>query len=343
MRGVQIAAALALSVLVLAACQQLVDSLLPLPGKEVVLSEAPAVIGQKSLRIVPGSPLEVEGLTSDVCVVLAKDVAKPSDYDEFFRERMGGAELSAMLYTGDGRKFHWKCHGWGFAMGPGAGKGDFSACMRSECNEGPGKGAKITAIELNSSRPLKILGVRWSSTDAFDHVSQPPPDASAVTTPEYRELEQLYGGADAWPTQSSLALKVGIGSNRRHASSSAYNSTLWFRLGDAGVQLEPGPGSTRMGLVTIPASDVQACGMRCFGNRARETLLLTRQGIELAFLNAPDVNDWCWRQRIPMAASADTRAWKYEGRPLPPRAGYEALWESREAFDHQAHRSCMGY
>lgn len=335
---------LSLLVLTLVGCERLMGAFLPDFGaQEVVLSSKPTVLGTESTRFAGTEPLKVLGFTSDLCVVLADDVAKDVDVDGAYKQLKGGARLTAVLHTSGGADVVWKCGGWRFAPGE-SGRGRLSACMKWECNQSPPKGTEIASIDLSSDRPLRILGADWSSTTAFDHVSKPSPDLFASSSEEYEDLEQIYGRQPAWASPAQTAQQVTLTSNRRLGSSSSFRSTLGIRLATEGVQIQPGVTAIGMGVVTIPTAAIEACSMSCFSSLARSTnLLLSAPGIEVDLLNSPEVVDWCWRNRIPMATSASRRAWLYKGVTLPARESYMQQLSSRSAYDDQASQSCRGY
>jgi hypothetical protein len=166
-----------------------------------------------------------------------------------------------------------------------------------------------------------------------------------VSTAEYKDLVQAFGGQAVWSSTAKPALEISLESNRRRPMSfSNFHSTLLLRLTDSGIQLQPASNTTGMSVVTIPTSAVEACSMSCFNRQTRTTeLLLPGPGIRLGVLNAPEVNDWCWKQHIPMATAASMSSWLYKQTPLPAKDSYTSQFESRAAYDHQAHQSCMGY
>ncbi len=342
MRGVILVLMGALITATLTGC----DPLKFLPGfnnQDVVLSDKPAMLGTKPIRFSADEPLRIVGKTSDFCVTLSKDVPNVEDTDAQFEQLMAGAKLSAVLNASDGKKYPWTCNGWSFYPN-NSGRGRMSACFRWECNQTPPTGTEIASIDVSSDRPLQIFGADWSSTSAFDHVSDPPPDKVAISSKEYRELEAAYGGKPAWSSPALTLSKLELSSNRRRASSSTYNSTISVRLSDAGLQLQPGSGAVGLDVVTIPTSAVNACSMTCWGSLARETeLLLSGPGIQLSFLNKPEVIEWCWSNRIPMVLGADHDSWYYHQKALPPRETYAKQFESKASYGHQAHQSCMGF
>lgn len=316
-------------------------------GQEVVLSDEPLILGAEAMRFSAKEPLKVVGMTSDLCVRLSNDASGGSSADKVdteYERLMKGARLSAVLHGNDGKDYPWACGtGWSFSPGK-SGRGALDACLKWECNRTPPKGTELSSVDLMSDRPLQILGVRWSSTDSFDHTIQPPADSFALSSAEYRDLEHAYGSEAAWTSPAKLALQVTMTSNSRRKSFSEFNSTLSLRLSTHGLQIQPGSHAIGMKAVTIPTAAVEACSMSCFGNLSRETdLLLTGPGVQLGFLNTPEVIDWCWSNHIPMASSASRREWLYKGTPLPARDSYSGQFDSRAAYDHQASQSCMGY
>lgn len=335
---------LGLSIAALAGCERLTSAFLPgSMNQDVVLSDKPMVLGTEPTRFSAAEPLRVVGFTSDLCVVLADDVANDADIEAAYKRLKGGARLAAVFHSSGGADVVWKCGGWSFNPGK-SGRGALSACLRWECNQAPPKGTEVASIDLSADRPLQILGAHWSSTAAFDHVSQPPPDLVASSSAEYRDLERTYGGKPAWSSPAQTSLQVGLSSNRRRASSSTFNSTLEMRLTTEGIQLQPGRNAIGMDIVTIPTTAVEACSMSCFGKLARSVnLLLPESGIQVDLLNSPEVINWCWQNRIPMATSAARRAWLYEGVSLPDKKSYAQQLSSRPAYDDQARQSCMGY
>ena len=343
MRVVVFVILLIVFVSVLAGCDRLLGLVPGMNRQEVVLSDKPMMLGVKAVRLTPDEPLKIVGKTTDFCVTLSNDAPNSDDTDADYEKLLGGADLSAVLHARDGKKYSWTCNGWSFFPND-SGNGRMDACFRWECNKAPLKGTEITAIDVTSDRPLRILGAHWSSSASFDFMSEPTPDKIAMSSKEYRELEAAFGGKAAWSSPAQSALQVTLNSNRRRASRSQYNSSLSIRLSDAGIQLQPGSNSVGIDIVTIPMAAIEACSMTCSGSLVRETdLLLSGPGIQLGFLNKPEVIDWCWRNRIPMATSASRRSWLYEQTALPARDSYIKQFESRSAYDHQAHQSCMGY
>ncbi len=343
MRHVVLVLMVALVMATLSGCRQMLSFLPGFNSQEVTLSDKPAMLGTKPIRFSGDQALKIVGKTSDFCVIISKDEPNVEDTDAQFEKLMGGAKLSAVLNASNGKKYPWTCNGWSFYPND-SGRGRMSACFRWECNQTPPTGTEITSIDVSSDRPLRIFGADWSSSSAFDHISDPPPDKVAISSKEYRELEAAYGGKPAWSSPELPLSKLTLSSNRRRGSNSTFNATVSVRLTDAGIQLQPGSGAIGMDIVSIPTSAVEACSMTCWGSLARETeLLLPGTGIQLAFLNKPEVIEWCWRNRIPMVLGAEHDEWYYHQKALPARENYAKQFDSRANYSDQTHQSCMGF
>ena len=314
--------------------------------QDVVLTDQPFELGPAPRRFAPSQPLQVKGLDSEVCVVLARNVSEEADMDAQVARYKQGAHLSAVLHAKGGKDYAWSCGSWSYSSGRN-GTGDLSMCLRSECNREASlpPGTELTAIDLGSDRPLRVHGATWNSTSAFDHLRQPPADPFAVMSPAYSRLEQAYGSQAAWPTPARTALQVGIrGNGREDGGSATYNSVLGIRLAEAGVQFEPLGLSLGVGVVTIPADAIAACSQRCFAADARHTLLLLEDlDTQVDLLNDPATVDWCFSRHKPMLGREARDAWEYHDAPLPGPDAYAAQFESRAAYDHAADQSCMGY
>ena len=333
----------------LVGCDRLRDFFLFPNEHRVVLADKPMLLDTKPTRLASDQQIKVAGMTTELCATISHDarIDDKADGDVIsaqFATQMGGAHLSAVLHSRDGKDYEWKGDSWSLSSNGSSGPYRLDACLRWESVEAPPRGTEIASIDLGSDRPLRVLGVHWRSTDAFDSISQPHPDPFAVPSAEYSELENAFGGQAAWTSMAQPALQVTVRSRHQRFSLGRYHSTLLLRMSDSGIQLEPVSRSVGMGIVTIPTSAVEACSMSCYGKLAKDTeLLLPKLGLQVGILNTPELIDWCWNQHVPMATNAAASAWFYKGTPLPAKDTYGAQFASRAAYDHQAHRSCMGY
>lgn len=82
--------------------------------------------------------------------------------------------------------------------------------------------------------------------------------------------------------------------------------------------------------------------MTCFGVRDQNVdLLFEKHGADIQFDDANEFINWCWRNDIPMTSGASKRDWLYSGKALPSREAFVRV--SKEEYEKQAHRACLGY
>jgi hypothetical protein len=331
----------AAALLGLAACDRLLDAYFGFGPYEVVLLDKPTTLGPKAIRLQADDALQVRGYTSDLCLVLTRDLPKGADEDAARDKLRGGAHLKAVLHVDDGKDFTWTC-GSGQVQPREDGRSTLSACLRMECNDSsPAKGAKITAIDLSADRPLRILEARWSSSDHMDHWMHPEPDRVAESSAEYRALESRFGGQTAWTPPPHFPMKIELDAVPG-AEMSEYNATLGVRMEARGIQLEPKAGSVGMGVVTIPTSAVTGCTMECWGPKTRyTTLLVPDAGLQLELLEFPQAIDWCWANRVPLVTREEHDAWDHgKGPPTPAKAFDPLQFPDRAAYEEAAEHEC---
>jgi hypothetical protein len=134
-----------------------------------VLSETPVLLGAADMRFTTKEPLEVKGMTGELCLLLSRDVNVKDDIDAQYRKLLGDTQLKAVLHARDGKNYLWTRGGWQVPHGPVESRGALSACFWLRCNEEhPPKGTDIVSFDLSSSRPLRILGTSWYSSDSMD-------------------------------------------------------------------------------------------------------------------------------------------------------------------------------
>lgn len=94
----------------------------------------------------------------------------------------------------------------------------------------------------------------------------------------------------------------------------------------------------------IPAEEVSACAMTCFGLNDRHVdLLIASTGSVLSFPNNQLIVDWCWGSRKQVFPGDVERAWQYSGGTLPPRNLEDPQFSSRETYDKAMLQSCRGF
>lgn len=315
----------------------------------ITLLDKPAIVGPDPIRLAKPGEIKVLGDETELCITLSDHFAGTNETGEAitaeYKKLKGDAHPVIALHASDGKDYTWQCNGWQISEMQ-AGHASLNACFKWECNQdqAPPKGTEIASIDLKSDVPLQILGATWRSTAAFDAISKPPPDPLGTSSSEYADLEKAFGGEGAWPTQGKLAMQIELESARRDRSFGHFNSTLYLRLNESGIQLQPASNTIGMGIVTIPATAVTACSMRSWGPLAHENeIILPEPGIVVGALNTPEIIDWCWNHRLPMISARDRDAWLHKGTPLPSMEAMTAQFESREAYDQRVKRLSAGF
>jgi hypothetical protein len=315
----------------------------------ITLLDKPAVVGPDPMRLAKPGEIKVLGDETELCITLSDHFAGINETADAisaeYKKLIGDAHPVIALHASNGKDYTWQCNGWQVS-GMQPGRASLNACFKWECNQdqAPPKSTEIASIDLKSDLPLQILGATWSSTAAFDSISKPPPDPLATSSSEYADLEKAFSGEAAWATEGKLALKIELESARRERSFSHFNSTLYFRLSESGIQLQPASNTVGMGIVTIPASAVTACSMRSWGPLAHENeIILPDPGIVLGALNTPEIIDWCWDHHLPMISARDRDEWLHQGKPFPTGKAVMAQFESREAYDQRVKQLSAGF
>jgi hypothetical protein len=166
---------LLLLVLFLASCDQRADQLLDkISGHEtqtVVLAKIPTIIESAGLTLRSEVPLKIIGNSSHLCLVLKSGIplAPQPVMEKLFREGMQGATVTATLQMKDGKKFSLAQPGQAWKkFGQVTSEEEISACFSCACGPRPAVGAEVSEITVKSSPTIKVLGIYWESTNAFD-------------------------------------------------------------------------------------------------------------------------------------------------------------------------------
>ena len=306
----------------------------------VVVSDVATQLGPKATRFAVPKPLKVMGLVSQVCVVVAQGVQPEDDIDRQFERLTAGTHFAARLHAADGKQYTWTSDGWAFnVIRSQPEKDSLYACLDTEhgANAQLPVGTTITSLQLRSSRPFRILGVIWESSNDMDFFYQPPPDYEATASDEYRDLEHAFGAQAAWPMPAMPVLKVELArpypNKDEGAAFSDYRSSLALRLGEDALQLEPLAMATGMRVLTIPAEAVGACGVESgFRGRPIAQVFLADPRMKLDLHDAPDVVEWCRRNHKPLLSCREKSAWMYHGAPLPSAESRAEQFASTETY-----------
>jgi hypothetical protein len=129
----------------------------------------------------------------------------------------------------------------------------------------------------------------------------------------------------------------------KHRGAFSYRGGMSVSLTEDVVEVRPDfPLSLFVESLDLPSSRVSGCAMTCFGVRDQNVdLLFENHGADIQFDAAEEFIDWCWRNDVPMTSGANKRDWLYSGKALPSREVYVRV--SKEDYEKQAHRACLGY
>ena len=131
----------------------------------------------------------------------------------------------------------------------------------------------------------------------------------------------------------------------KHNGAYNYNGVLNVRLLPSRLEIEPsGPVRIFQANLDIPADAVSGCSRTCFGAGMWDAnILISKTSTQIDFRNSSQVIDWCWANKIPMISGKDRRQWLYSGAALPDHSTFSEQLASRDKYDAQAKRSCLGY
>ena len=149
-------------------------------GKCWILKSAPLTLDARELTLPSATPIQVMGSESNVCLVLntnRDDDAK--DQDKVFAQAMQGAKVDASLTTKDGKSYVLSSLGKSWSMYGKLTDGQEHAACYSTCGTPIPTGSVVSQITLKALPALKVQGIYWESTNAFDLIQ----DANKKTKP----------------------------------------------------------------------------------------------------------------------------------------------------------------
>lgn len=141
--------------------------------QNVAIVDKPIQLRPRPITLTPDPVLEVRGKTSDLCFALADGVSNSGtgdDMDAREKQFLHGSKINILLHDDKGKTYPWTCGGWRWVPPTVDSKvGRLFSCARWECNSvRPPKGSRITSVDVSATPELRVLGITWSSTDAFD-------------------------------------------------------------------------------------------------------------------------------------------------------------------------------
>ena len=158
----------------------------------------------------------------------------------------------------------------------------------------------------------------------------------------YEDLSKDFE-ARSGATGSEVAVRNIVLVSTKHQGAFSYHGGMSVSLTENAVEVRPDfPLSLFVKSLDLPSSRVSGCAMTCFGVGDQNVdLLFEQHGADVQFDAATEFMDWCWRNEIPMISGANKRDWLYSGKTLPARETYARV--SKEEYEKQAHRACLGY
>jgi hypothetical protein len=157
----------------------------------------------------------------------------------------------------------------------------------------------------------------------------------------YSDLEGAFQTTEIRGT-SRLSADTIVLTSQRNRGAESYRGIASVYLSPEFVEIEVSAPFTKP--VRIPTQEVGACAMTCFGYGDRRVdLLIPRVGADVEVRESPELLNWCWNNKRPMAPGEVKRNWLYNGVPLPSESAFAHQFESRAAYAHQTKQSCLGY
>lgn len=158
----------------------------------------------------------------------------------------------------------------------------------------------------------------------------------------YGDLESKYSGNKVPNGTQTIKSKTFSVSSVNRRGIESFHDIASIRISDEGVALDPGVPFTSS--VFIPSKDIAGCAMTCFGTDDQHIdILVPATGSDVMIKSSERLLDWCWSNRKPMYSGKEKRDWLYNDKPLPPNRNFYAQFGSREIFNKQQVRSCLGY
>lgn len=164
----------------------------------------------------------------------------------------------------------------------------------------------------------------------------------SACTDIYSDLETAYDQNEIPENLVKLENKTFSVSSKNRKGIETYRNIASISISSKGIALNP--GVMFINSVFIPIEDIAGCAMTCFGtDDQRVDFLIQKTGTDLMVKSSEELLSWCWKNKKPMFSGKSKRAWLYKNEPLPPSSDFEEQFRSREIFDKQKERSCLGY
>jgi hypothetical protein len=163
----------------LAGCGQRLEQLFDLlSGHETqtaVLVGKPVTLGPAGIALKSSETIKVIGEEAGVCVVLRTGIvlAPQPEMDRHYQEALSGTKLSSTITLKSGQVFQSSSVAQSWSKYGKVTSGDeMAACLSCACGPMLPVGSEVSKIEVKSSSPIRVLGMYWESTNAFDKLSR---------------------------------------------------------------------------------------------------------------------------------------------------------------------------
>jgi hypothetical protein len=157
----------------------------------------------------------------------------------------------------------------------------------------------------------------------------------------YERLHGRFAAADAEKGRELNVERVALIERGRRGVTDIGDS-IDFILGEDSLIFKdnfrflPGRGNVR-----IPASEVSACSMVCFGAADRHIdFIINSVNIDITVSDRDQLREWCWNNRIPAISGRDRRRWLHDASSLPVLSPKRM---ARPDFDKKMQAACAGY
>ena len=143
-----------------------------------VLARNPVVLGTTPLVLRNPRPMKVIGDQAMVCLVLRGDVSdRDGGNDQLLKQALAGAtiDISIKLNSGTRLQLSEPMPAWRRA-GRVLKSGEYSGCASLCCEDKTKlpKGSEVSEVRIVSTKSVKVQGIFWESTNAFDDLGKKP-------------------------------------------------------------------------------------------------------------------------------------------------------------------------
>lgn len=121
-----------------------------------------------------------------------------------------------------------------------------------------------------------------------------------------------------------------------------FRKTMSVFISDDSIVFKPSFSFSFENPFEIPFTAIHSCNKQC-GGSTDYNLIFDNLGLVIEIENAPQILEWCWRNKIPVLSSGSRREWIYKGIDLPTKADLSDSLVSHEIYKQHLKRACQGY